>query len=96
MADLRRIVLDVLKPHEPTMLEFAERIAETDSVEGVSVSLLERDQDVQNVKLTVEGASLDYAAVEDAIDGLGGSVHSVDEVGAGDHVVEERPTPQDG
>lgn len=96
MAPLRRFVVDVLKPHKPPLVQFADRVAEVDGVDGVTVTLVELDREVQNVKLTVEGADLDVDAVESAIDGLGGTVHSVDQVSCGDHVVEDRQTLQDG
>ena len=96
MPTLRRVTLDVLKPHEPSILAFTERVAEVESVDGVTASLIELDQEVQNIKITVEGAGLDYDAIEAAIDSLGGTVHSIDQVAYGEHVVEERRTPQDG
>ncbi|WP_049986880.1 DUF211 domain-containing protein [Halobellus rufus] len=96
MAVLRRVVIDVLKPHEPTMLAFTERVAEVESIDAVSTSLIELDQEVQNVKITAEGSAIEYDAVEDAVDGLGGTVHSVDQVAFGEYVVDERDTPQDG
>lgn len=95
MVDLRRVVLDVLKPHDPPLLEFTEQIATGTSVDGVATSLIELDQEVQNVEITIEGESLDYAAIEEAIEDLGGSVHSVDQAAYGEYVVEERRTPQD-
>jgi len=96
MATLRRVVLDVLKPHEPTMLAFAEHVADVESVDAVSTSLIELDQEVQNVKITAEGSTIEYDAVKDAIDGLGGTVHSIDQVAFGEYVVDEHDTPQDG
>jgi hypothetical protein len=96
MAPVRRLVVDVLKPHDPPLLAFTEHLSELDSVEGASTSLVELDQEVQNVKFTVEGPDLDYDAVEATVENLGGTVHSVDEVACGDVVVEERPTHQDG
>ncbi|WP_415383382.1 DUF211 domain-containing protein [Halosimplex sp. TS25] len=96
MSPLRRVTLDVLKPHDPSLLEFTERIADVECVDGVSSSLIELDQEVQNVKLTIEGDGLDYAAIEQAVGELGGTVHSVDQVSYGEYVVEERRTPQDG
>ncbi|QCC47309.1 DUF211 domain-containing protein [Halobellus limi] len=96
MTTLRRVTLDVLKPHEPSMLAFTERVAEVESVDGVTASLIELDQEVQNVKITAEGAGLDYDAIEAAVDGLGGTIHSIDQVAYGEHVVEERRTLQDG
>lgn len=95
MATIRRVVIDVLKPHEPPLTEFAERVTETETVEGASASLIELDQDVQNLKITVEGADVDLDAVESTVEGLGGTVHSVDEVACGEYVVEDRPTLQD-
>ena len=95
MSDLRRIVLDVLKPHDPSLLTFTERVADVEGVDGVTSSLIELDQEVQNVKLTIEGETLEYAAVEEAIEGLGGTVHSVDQVAYGEYVVKEQRTLQD-
>jgi hypothetical protein len=43
----------------------------------------------------VEGPDLDLDAIESTIDGLGGSVHSVDEVACGSSLVDESPTLQD-
>jgi hypothetical protein len=95
MAAIRRLVLDVLKPHEPSLVEFTGRVSEVDSVEGVSASLVELDNEVQNVKLTFEGAAIEFPAVEAVIEGQGGTVHSVDQVACGERVVEDRPTLQD-
>ncbi|MDQ2054256.1 MULTISPECIES: DUF211 domain-containing protein [Halobellus] len=95
MVDLRRVALDILKPHDPSMLEFTERIAAVESVDGVSTSLIELDQEVQNVKITAEGTSLEYDAIEDAIESFGGTVHSIDQAAYGEYVVEERRTLQD-
>ena len=69
--------------------------ADVERVDGVTTSLIELDQEVQNVKLTLEGEGLDYGAIEEAIEGLGGSVHSIDQVACGERVVEDRRTLQD-
>ncbi|MFC7229878.1 DUF211 domain-containing protein [Salinirubellus salinus] len=95
MSTVRRLVVDVLKPHDPPLPEFASRLAEVGSVAGVTVSLVELDREVQNVKITVEGGAIEYDEVEAAVENLGGTVHSVDEVACGEYVVEDRPTQQD-
>lgn len=89
MTDLRRVVLDVLKPHDPPLLAFTERLSDTDSVTAVTTSLIELDQEVQNVRITIEGDPLDYDAVTNTIDSLGGSVHSVDQASFGEKVVDD-------
>ena len=96
MAAVRRVVVDVLKPHDPPVVEFTERIAELEGVDGATCSLIELDQEVQNVKLTVEGKDLDFAALDGSVEDLGGAVHSVDQVACGDYAVADRPTLQDG
>ncbi|WP_058991400.1 DUF211 domain-containing protein [Haloarcula sp. CBA1127] len=96
MAAVRRLVIDVLKPHDPPLLMFTNQLAEIESVEGVTSSLIELDQEVQNVKLTFESEDLDFEAIEETIENLGGSVHSVDQVACGDAVVTDRRTLQDG
>jgi hypothetical protein len=95
MAPVRRLVLDVLKPHDPPLVAFTERLAEIESVEAVTSSLIELDREVQNVTLTFEGEDVEFAALEETIETLGGSVHSIDQVACGDYVATERPTLQD-
>ena len=95
MPPVKRLVLDLLKPHDPDIVEFARHLGDADEVTGVNIAVIENDRDVQNVKLTVEGTDVDPQYVEDAVDDLGGTVHSVDEVACGDRIVEERRTPQE-
>ncbi|MGN8212959.1 MULTISPECIES: DUF211 domain-containing protein [Halococcus] len=95
MAMIRQLVLDVLKPHEPTMLSVAQEIAETDGVDGVNAILIEMDEEVRNIKFTIEGEDIDYDTVTGVIEDTGATVHSVDQVACGDRIVDEMPTPQD-
>jgi hypothetical protein len=95
MAPIRRLVVDVLKPHEPQLVEFTDLITETEGVEAATASLIELDKEVQNVKVSIEGEDLSLEAVEESVDHLGGTVHSVDEVACGEYVVEDRRTLQD-
>jgi hypothetical protein len=93
--EVRRLVLDVLKPHEPDAIVVATAIADHDGVDGVNVTLLETDREVQNLTLTIEGEAIDAAAIEETVDELGGTVHSIDQVVCGDRTVEQIKTPQD-
>lgn len=95
MAPVRRLVVDVLKPHDPSLVEFTEHVSDVDGVSGVTASLIELDKEVQNVQITLAGENLDIDAAEEAIEGFGGTVHSVDQVSCGEFVVEDSPTLQD-
>jgi len=95
MNVIRRLVLDILKPHEPSITDFAEQTNEINGVEGVNATLIEIDEDVQNIKLTVEGEGIDEQKVTENVEDLGGSIHSIDQIVCGDKMVEETSTPQD-
>ncbi|MFB6108443.1 MAG: DUF211 domain-containing protein [Haloplanus sp.] len=89
MPRVRRVVLDVLKPHDPELVRFAEHLSSLESVDAVNVAVIEIDREVQNVALSMEGDALDYDAIQETVQELGATVHSVDEVACGDHFVSE-------
>ena len=88
-------MLDLLKPHDPDVVTFAESVADCDGIAGVNVVLIETDKEVQNVKMTIEGDSIPVDTVHDTVDDLGGTVHSIDEVICGEIIIEASKTPQD-
>ncbi|MGQ9588089.1 MAG: DUF211 domain-containing protein [Thermoplasmata archaeon] len=95
MSELKRLVLDVLKPHHPTIIEVARRIGVLNGVSGVNCTLEEVDRETESVKITIEGTSIDFESVEETISDCGAVIHSVDSVSAGKKLVEEVETPQD-
>ena len=95
MANLRRVVLDVLKPMEPSIVELSQELADLEGVDGVNISIYEIDRRVENAKVTSEGRALSFAAVLAVIESNGGAVHSIDEVASGKVLIEDVVTPQD-
>jgi hypothetical protein len=95
MGNLRRIVLDVLKPLEPNIVDLVMKISTLGGVEGSNITIYEIDHHVENAKITVEGEQLSYQELHDLIVETGGAVHSIDEVAAGKRTVEEVVTHQD-
>jgi len=94
-AKIRRVVLDVLKPHDPSIVELSQLLASLPGVDGVNISIYEVDRKVENAKITVEGNDLDYDAILETIENAGGTVHSIDEAVAGKVLIEDAETPQD-
>jgi hypothetical protein len=92
---IRRLVLDVLKPHNPSVVELSEALSRLDGVEGVNVIIYEMDQQVENAKIIVAGNSINFESIKKKLEELGATIHSVDEVAAGKRIVEEVETPQD-
>lgn len=95
MGTIKRIVLDVLKPHSPSIIELAELISDLEGISGVNVSLDEVDAKTDSVKITIEGPNINYKQVEETIMNCGAEIHSIDGVSAGIKIVEEVNTPQD-
>lgn len=95
MTDIKRIVLDVLKPHHPSIVELSQRLSVLSGTSGVNISIVEVDQDTETVKITIEGNAIIFDDVEAAITEAGAVIHSVDSVSAGKRLVEEVETFQD-
>ncbi len=79
MISVTRVVLDILKPHKPSALEFAKAIAEQGTY-TVSLTVTEKDDQTETVQLTIEGAHIEFDSVAAAVADLGASLHSIDEV----------------
>lgn len=92
---IKRLVLDVLKPHNPSVVEVSEELSELNGVEGVNVIIYEIDQKVENAKIIIAGNKLDFSMIKNKLEELGATIHSVDEVAAGKKIIEEVKTPQD-
>ena len=95
MSAIKRLILDVLKPHMPSIIELAQKIGDIEGVSGVNISLQEVDKDTDSVKITIEGTGINYEAVEQVIEECGAVIHSIDGVSAGVKIVDEISTPQD-
>jgi hypothetical protein len=92
---IRRLVLDVLKPHNPSVVELSENLSHLEGIEGVNAIIYEIDQKVENVKLILAGTNIDFEKIKKKLQEMGATIHSVDEVAAGKRIVEEVRTPQD-
>ncbi len=94
-GNIRRVVLDTLKPMEPTIVEMAKKLSVSDGVSSVNISIAEIDLKVENAKITLEGDNINYEVVVAVIQDMGGSIHSIDEVVAGKDIIDDAATLQD-
>ena len=90
MAPIRRVVLDVLKPHDPDLVEFTSQLYEAGNVDTVTGTLVEIDENVKSIEVEIEGRDLEYGVLRRAIEDLGGSVHSIDQVVCGERASDRR------
>lgn len=95
MGKIRLLVLDVLKPHAPSILELASKLSDLKGLDGVNITVYEIDSHVENIKITVRGKDIKYESVLKLLKDAGATVHSIDKVSCGDIIIREVPTPQD-
>ena len=80
MVSIKRIVLDVLKPHQPNALEFSRAIAGAGADYRVCLTVIEMDENTETLRIAVSGNAIDFESVQSVISEMGGSLHSIDEV----------------
>lgn len=80
MVKVKRIVLDVLKPHQPNGLIFASTLAEKCTDCHVRYTVVEVDEQTETTELTIEGENIQFDIIEETISTMGASIHSIDEV----------------
>jgi hypothetical protein len=95
VGKIRRLVLDMLKPMEPNIIEMANSLSTLNGVSAVNISIVEIDLKVENAKITIEGDDINYDEVKNLIQDMGGSIHSIDEVVAGKMIIDDAATLQD-
>lgn len=93
---LKRVVLDVLVPHEPNIAILAEKLADLDGAQGVNIYVVEQDDRTKTLGITVEGNDLPLDAIRGVIEELGGALHSIDEVSAGTRMIDQKAPTREG
>ena len=80
MIKVKKLILDILKPHQPNALEFASALAEQAGEIQVTLSVVGVDEKTESVVAEIEGDDIDFERLTAHIKELGASVHSIDEV----------------
>jgi hypothetical protein len=77
---ITHLVLDVLKPHQPPLPEFASFMGELPGLTKIDISVVEMDEKTESLKIIVEGTNLDYEELRSHMARQGAVIHSVDKV----------------
>jgi len=77
---IKHLVLDVLKPHAPSLPEFASFLGELEGVTKVDVSLVEMDERTESLKIELYGAEINFESLKAHMATQGAVIHSVDQV----------------
>lgn len=77
---ITELVLDVLKPHSPSLPEFATYLCDLEYVDVVDISLVEMDEQTDSLKVVIHGEDIDFDGMKDYMGKKGASIHSVDNI----------------
>ena len=77
---IKHLVLDVLKPHDPSLPEFASFLGELKGVTMVDVSLIEMDERTESLKVVFQGTGINFDELKEHMARQGAVIHSVDQV----------------
>lgn len=80
MTQVKKLILDVLKPHQPNALDFASALADQGNEIKVTLTVVEVDEKTESVIVEIEGDHIHYDELTERIKELGGSIHSIDVV----------------
>lgn len=80
MASIRRLVLDILKPHQPNAIEFSSALADLGVDYQVNLIVTEVDEKTETIIVTIEAQDINFAEISANVQKMGASIHSIDEV----------------
>lgn len=77
---MKKLILDSLKPREPSIRALSTAVCEVDGVAEVNITVIEVDANTETIKIVIQGSDVDYDKVCDTISNHGAVVRSVDEI----------------
>ncbi len=77
---ITHLQLDVLKPHQPPLPEFAQYLGEMEGVTKIDIQVVEMDEKTESLKVIVDGVGLDFESLRSHMARQGAVIHSVDKV----------------
>ena len=83
MGTVKLMLLDVLKPHEPSILDLSKKIGTVAGVAAVDITIVSVDRKVETAKITIEGSDFSYDKILKIINDYGATVKSIDRVVTG-------------
>jgi hypothetical protein len=73
-------MLDVLKPHQPSLIEFASILRKIEGVTKVDISVVEIDRETKTLRIIINGDCLNYEDIKSNIGRQSAIIKSVDHV----------------
>jgi len=82
-VNLRRLVVDSLKPRESSIVDLSRTLCEVNGVEEIDINVIEVDAKTETIKLTIRGTNIDYDGIGKSLNDHGATIRSIDEISMG-------------
>jgi hypothetical protein len=82
-VNIRRLVVDSLKPRESPILDLTRTLCEVNGVEEVDINVTEVDAKTETIRITIRGTNIDYDGIGESLNDHGATIRSVDEISVG-------------
>jgi hypothetical protein len=79
---VKRLLLDVLKPRELSIIELSKAICSLNGINEVEVIVSEVDSKTETIKVTILGSKIEFDAISKVIEKYGVSIKGLDEISA--------------
>ena len=80
MTTICKLVLDVLKPHQPNAIDFCLALAGVGNDYKINLIVTEVDEKTETTIVTIEAPDINFIEITAMIEKMGASIHSIDEV----------------
>lgn len=79
-TQIRRLVVDSLKPRETSTIELSKSLCEVEGVNEVDLVVTEVDSKTETIRITIRGSHISYDGVMKIMNDHGATIRSVDEI----------------
>jgi hypothetical protein len=77
---IKYVELDVLKPHEPRLSDFAIFLGGLGGVSKIDISVVEMDEKTESLRVILNGSDIDFEELREYMSRQGAVIHSLDRV----------------
>ncbi len=91
MGKLRMVVLDILKPHKPDIIDFGSAIEKEKTVKCLNLSVYAVDEKTESLKISLEGDNINLRRLKKVIEENGAVIHSIDKAIIGEKKIIQLP-----
>lgn len=88
MSNIRRLILDVDVPTSAHLMDLAQALTEVEGVKAVNITVTDTDVDVLGLVIVIDGSGINYKALQESVERMGGVIRSIDQVMAGEYIID--------